>query len=313
MARVKALPPDYQIVYKEIQRYLFKVGPVDLPDGSLLTGIVDFFEQGVVDGKGVLELIGNDVAAFCDDLVKDSRTHADIYQESISGEPGTAGLAVPPVLQLDDPAAGGGAGDQVELVGLGNAVEQPGALARNVGEQAQLELVDQVEPHERPPEADAAPDHDVAVAASPELVDLFCRVSSGDGGVGPVGRLQGPGEDDLARGVQDGGERVVGGRCHGLGDALVGGAAHDVRVRALDEVELRRFVGLTVFGQGEAELPKLGALVGEKAVEGIVEHCRYQLPHDQNSMVSARLGTVLAGERACSGPQRSRGRGVWPT
>jgi DNA-binding ferritin-like protein (Dps family) len=90
MARVKALPPDYQIVYKEIQRYFFKVGPVDLPDGSLLSGIVDFFEEGVAAGKGVLELIGNDVAAFCDDLVKDSRTYADIYQESIRGEPGTA-------------------------------------------------------------------------------------------------------------------------------------------------------------------------------------------------------------------------------
>ncbi|MBF8186180.1 DUF1048 domain-containing protein [Nonomuraea sp. K274] len=90
MARVKALPPDYQIVYKEIQRYFFKVGPIDLFDGSLLSGIVDFFEEGVAAGKGVLELIGNDVAAFCDDLVKDSRTYADIYQESISGEPGTA-------------------------------------------------------------------------------------------------------------------------------------------------------------------------------------------------------------------------------
>ena len=91
VARVKALPPDYQIVYKEMQRYFFKVGPIDLPDGSLLSGIVDFFEEGVAAGKGVLELIGNDVAAFCDDLIKDSRTYADIYQESISGEPGTAG------------------------------------------------------------------------------------------------------------------------------------------------------------------------------------------------------------------------------
>jgi DNA-binding ferritin-like protein (Dps family) len=90
MARVKALPPDYQIVYKEIQRYFFKVGPVELADGNLLSGIVDFFEEGVAARKGVLELIGNDVAAFCDDLVKDSRTYADIYQESISGEPGTA-------------------------------------------------------------------------------------------------------------------------------------------------------------------------------------------------------------------------------
>ena len=90
LARVKALPPDYRIVYKEMQRYLFKVGLIDLPDGSLLSGIVDFFEEGAAAGKGVLELIGDDVAAFCDDLVKDSRTYADIYQESISGQLGTA-------------------------------------------------------------------------------------------------------------------------------------------------------------------------------------------------------------------------------
>ncbi|GHH62827.1 DNA-binding ferritin-like protein (Dps family) [Streptomyces umbrinus] len=73
-----------------MQKYLFKVGPVSLSDGLLLPGIVDFFEEGVAEGKGVLELIGTDVAAFCDDLVKGSRTYADVYQESISGEPGTA-------------------------------------------------------------------------------------------------------------------------------------------------------------------------------------------------------------------------------
>jgi DNA-binding ferritin-like protein (Dps family) len=90
MARVKALPPDYQIVYKEMQKYLFKVGPVSLSDGTLLPGIVDFFEEGVAAGKGVLELIGTDVAAFCDDLIKDSPTYADAYQRSISGDPGAA-------------------------------------------------------------------------------------------------------------------------------------------------------------------------------------------------------------------------------
>ncbi|MEV7395208.1 DUF1048 domain-containing protein [Streptomyces sp. NPDC091215] len=86
LARVKALPPDYQIVYKEMQRYLFKVGPVSLP--VLLPGILDFFEEGVAAGKGVLQLIGTDVAAFCDDLVKDSPTYADVYQESVNTEPG---------------------------------------------------------------------------------------------------------------------------------------------------------------------------------------------------------------------------------
>ncbi|WP_433697549.1 DUF1048 domain-containing protein [Nocardiopsis sp. CA-288880] len=91
VARVKALPPDYRIVYKEIQRYFFKVGPVDLADGDLLPGIVEFFEEGAAAGKGVLELIGDDVAAFCDDLVKDSRTYADLYQESVGEGSGAAG------------------------------------------------------------------------------------------------------------------------------------------------------------------------------------------------------------------------------
>ncbi|WP_379153362.1 DUF1048 domain-containing protein [Paenibacillus sp. sgz5001063] len=84
VARVQALPQDYQIVYKEIQKYLFKVGPVELTEGTgLLSGIVDLFEEGAARGKGVLEVTGSDVAAFSDDLIKDSKTYADIYQESL--------------------------------------------------------------------------------------------------------------------------------------------------------------------------------------------------------------------------------------
>ena len=91
LARVKALPRDYLIVYKEIQRYFFKIGPVGLADGSLLSELLDFFEEGAAAGTGVLALIGDDVAAFCDDLVKDTPTYADLYQESVGGEPGPAG------------------------------------------------------------------------------------------------------------------------------------------------------------------------------------------------------------------------------
>ncbi|ANE45306.1 hypothetical protein SY83_02005 [Paenibacillus swuensis] len=87
VARVKAIPQDYQIVYKEIQKYLFKVGPVELTNGTgLLSGIIDLFEEGAASGKGVLEVTGRDVAAFCDDLIKDSKTYSDIYQEAIAQE-----------------------------------------------------------------------------------------------------------------------------------------------------------------------------------------------------------------------------------
>lgn len=87
VARVKGLPQDYQFVYKEIQKYLFKVGPVELNEGTdLLSGIVDLFEEGAASGKRVLEVTGSDVAAFCDDLIKDSKTYADIYQEAVDQE-----------------------------------------------------------------------------------------------------------------------------------------------------------------------------------------------------------------------------------
>ena len=85
MARVKALPRDFQIVYREIQKYLFKVGPVELTEETgLLSGIVDLFEEGAASGKGVLEVTGSDVAAFCDDLIQDSKTYADVYQDSVN-------------------------------------------------------------------------------------------------------------------------------------------------------------------------------------------------------------------------------------
>ncbi|MCL2351986.1 MAG: DUF1048 domain-containing protein [Firmicutes bacterium] len=83
-ARVKALPPDYRIVYKEIQKYLYKVGPVELSEGnSLFSGLVGLFEEGAAAKKGALEVTGKDVAAFCDELIKDSKTYADLYQEKL--------------------------------------------------------------------------------------------------------------------------------------------------------------------------------------------------------------------------------------
>jgi DNA-binding ferritin-like protein (Dps family) len=89
VARVKALPQDYQIVYREL--HLFKVGPVELSDWTgLLSGIIDLFEEGAALGRSVLEVTGSDVAAFCDDLIRDSKTYADVYQEAVDREVGKA-------------------------------------------------------------------------------------------------------------------------------------------------------------------------------------------------------------------------------
>lgn len=83
VSRVKALPHEYQIVYKEIQKYLFKVGPVELNEG-ILSDLISFFEEGATAEKAVLEITGADVAAFCDDLLGDSKNWADLYQDSVN-------------------------------------------------------------------------------------------------------------------------------------------------------------------------------------------------------------------------------------
>jgi DNA-binding ferritin-like protein (Dps family) len=53
---------------------------------DLLSGIIDLFEEGAAMRKGVLEVTGRDVAAFCDELIKDSKTYADALQESVGQE-----------------------------------------------------------------------------------------------------------------------------------------------------------------------------------------------------------------------------------
>jgi len=82
MRRVKRLPRDYQIVYHEMQKYIFLIGTVEYEGtASVLSGIVDLLEEGAASGRDVLDVTGRDVAALCDELVAGVRTYADISQE----------------------------------------------------------------------------------------------------------------------------------------------------------------------------------------------------------------------------------------
>ena len=83
--RVNKLPKEYQIVYKEIQNYLFKVGPVNLRknDFGILYELVDLFEISANEGKHVLAITGKDVARFADELIGDTPTYMDgVMEES---------------------------------------------------------------------------------------------------------------------------------------------------------------------------------------------------------------------------------------
>lgn len=68
-ARIKSLPEQYQIVYKEMKKYLFKVCCTEgISCDNILLEILDLFEEGAVNGKNVLDITGMDVASFCDSV-----------------------------------------------------------------------------------------------------------------------------------------------------------------------------------------------------------------------------------------------------
>ncbi|MFZ2538026.1 MAG: DUF1048 domain-containing protein [Oscillospiraceae bacterium] len=68
---VENLPEEYQIVMKAVQKYIWTAGSMD---GSLDTiyKIIELFEEGVVDGKKVLDITGSDVAAFAKNMAETS-------------------------------------------------------------------------------------------------------------------------------------------------------------------------------------------------------------------------------------------------
>ena len=60
-------------------------GPTDWKDSSrIFVGIIDLFEEGAAEGKKVTDLTGEDVAVFCDDLVKDEKTWKDKYRKKLN-------------------------------------------------------------------------------------------------------------------------------------------------------------------------------------------------------------------------------------
>lgn len=92
-ARAKALPGEYQSAYKAIQKYMWTTGgPTDWKDTKrIFDGILDLFEYGSAENKKVTDLTGDDVAAFCDDLMKDEKSWQDQYRKKLNDKIGRSG------------------------------------------------------------------------------------------------------------------------------------------------------------------------------------------------------------------------------
>ncbi len=88
-ARVKALPEDYRFVYEKIQRYMWSFAAGDGYDMvKIQYELIDLFEAGAADGKRVLEITGEDVAAFCDALLQNAKTYTANLREMLNRDIG---------------------------------------------------------------------------------------------------------------------------------------------------------------------------------------------------------------------------------
>ena len=82
--RAKALPEEYRNAYEKIKKYIWNSSAIETikPFGVL----VDMFEEGAANGKKVLELTGEDVAEFADELVKGEKSYYERIRAKLNKE-----------------------------------------------------------------------------------------------------------------------------------------------------------------------------------------------------------------------------------
>ena len=85
MARVEALPEDYQYVFKKIQGHMWMFASGSGYDMMKIHyDLVELFEIGAADGKHVLDITGEDVAAFCEELLRSASTYTENWRETLN-------------------------------------------------------------------------------------------------------------------------------------------------------------------------------------------------------------------------------------
>jgi DNA-binding ferritin-like protein (Dps family) len=85
VARAKLLPEDYQYVYQRIQKHMWQFAAGSGMDMiAVLEGLLELFEEGAANGRHVLEVTGEDVAAFCDELLRNARTYTEDWRQALN-------------------------------------------------------------------------------------------------------------------------------------------------------------------------------------------------------------------------------------
>ena len=84
-ARAKALPEEYDFVYHKIQHYMWNYAAGSGMDMvAIFEDLLNLFEEGAANGKRVLEITGENVAEFCDELLRNAKTYTENWREALN-------------------------------------------------------------------------------------------------------------------------------------------------------------------------------------------------------------------------------------
>jgi DNA-binding ferritin-like protein (Dps family) len=82
--RAKALPSEYRSAYEKIKKYIWNTAGVETI--KPFENLVDLFEEGVANGKKVLELTGKNVADFADELVRGEKSYYEKMRAKLNND-----------------------------------------------------------------------------------------------------------------------------------------------------------------------------------------------------------------------------------
>ena len=72
-------------MYGEIKKYLWRFTAGDGMDiVAILKDLLDLFETGAADGKHALDVTGQDVAAFCEELLRSANTYTEKWHDALN-------------------------------------------------------------------------------------------------------------------------------------------------------------------------------------------------------------------------------------
>jgi len=84
-ARANALPRDYRVVYGQMKSYLWRFTAGDGMDiVAVLKDVLGLFETSAAQGRGVLDVTGEDVAAFCQVRLRGTTSYRDKWRASLN-------------------------------------------------------------------------------------------------------------------------------------------------------------------------------------------------------------------------------------